>query len=361
MTETIGNPLSWGAKEIGTVGRHLGTVVGKIGHGDVTEGELPAVRQITVHDLREVLRKGIEDFGACRTDVVFLCVFYPVVGMLLAWMALDRNLLPLLFPVTSGFALIGPVAAVGLYEMSRQREMGEEPDWAHAFARVKSPSFGAILVLGLMLGGVFVVWLLAAHGIYYATLGPEPPTSIGGFAREIFTTGAGWAMIFVGCGVGFLFAALVLATSVVSFPLLLDRDVGLPVGGDHLDARRRRQPGADRGLGADRRRRAGARVDPALPRADRGHAGPRPRDLAPLPPDRGPRSGSRGQAGGRLGRVLVKAYGRCLLSARRPFTTRPVAPERKRMDVRRRLHGFPAVAGGAGYARVTGRGAQRLE
>ena len=49
------------------------------------------------------------------------------------------------------------------------------------------------------------------------------------FLREVLTTGAGWTMILVGCGVGFLFAALVLATSVVSFPLLLDRDVGLPV------------------------------------------------------------------------------------------------------------------------------------
>jgi uncharacterized membrane protein len=228
MTETIGNPLSWSAQEIGTVGRHLGSAVGKIGHGDVTEGELPAVRQITVHDLREVLRKGLEDFGAYRTDVVFLCVFYPAIGILLAWIAFDRNLLPLLFPVASGFALIGPVAAVGLYEMSRRREMGEEPDWAHAFAVLKSPSFGAILVLGLMLGGVFVVWMLTAHGIYYATLGPEPPTSVGAFAREIFTTRLGWGMVLLGCGVGFLFAVLVLASSVVSFPLLLDRDVGLP-------------------------------------------------------------------------------------------------------------------------------------
>ena len=93
----------------------------------------------------------------------------------------------------------------------------------------KSPSFGAILVLGLMLFGVFIVWLLTANGIYYATMGPDYPASIGGFVRELFTTGGGWTMIIFGCGVGFLFAALVLATSVVSFPLLLDRDVGLPV------------------------------------------------------------------------------------------------------------------------------------
>jgi uncharacterized membrane protein len=171
----------------------------------------------------------VEDFGACRTDVIALCLFYPVIGILLAWLALDRNLVPLLFPVISGFALVGPVAGVGLYEMSRMREVGEEPSWFHAFAVVKSPSFAAIVALGLLLGAVFVVWLVAAHGIYSATLGPEPPTSIGTFFRDTFTTGAGWVMIIAGCIVGFFFAALVLASSVVSFPLLLDRDVGLPV------------------------------------------------------------------------------------------------------------------------------------
>jgi uncharacterized membrane protein len=225
---TIGNPGSWAIDHAKAAGEHIGTVVGHVGLTHTHDQPMPGVRHLSVRDLREILRKGIEDFGACRTDVAFLCVFYPLIGILLAWIAFNRNLLPLLFPVMSGFALIGPVAAVGLYEMSRQREMGVEPDWAHAFAVWKSPSFGAILTLGLMLFGVFLVWILTANGIYYATMGPDYPTSIGAFLREVLTTGAGWTMIIVGCGVGALFAALVLATSVVSFPLLLDRDVGLP-------------------------------------------------------------------------------------------------------------------------------------
>ncbi len=229
MTDTIGNPLSWSAKEIGAASRHLGSVAGRVGHGDAGEVEMPRVRHLSVRDLRECLRAGVADFVACRTDVAFLAVLYPVIGILLVWMAMDRSLLPLMFPVMSGFALIGPVAAVGLYEMSRQREAGEEPSWSDAFAVAKSPSFGAILLLGLMLFALFLVWVLTAHGIFYATLGPDLPTSVGAFVRETFTTGAGWAMIIIGCGAGALFAALVLATSVVSFPLLLDRDVGLPV------------------------------------------------------------------------------------------------------------------------------------
>lgn len=227
MSETIGNPLSWSAQEIGAVGRHIGQAAGRAGHGDA--GSVPGVRHLAVRDLRDCLRKGAEDFAACRTDVAFLALLYPVIGILMIAMALHRDLVPLLFPVMAGFALVGPVAAVGLYEMSRRREMGEEPGWADALAVTRAPAFGAILALGLMLLVVFVVWVLTAQAIWFATLGPERPESLSAFLNETFTTGAGWAMILIGCGVGALFALAVLVASVVAFPLLLDRDVGIPV------------------------------------------------------------------------------------------------------------------------------------
>lgn len=225
---TIGNPGSWVVDHVEAAGHHLSSVVTHVGHGSAGEVDLPQIRTLTLHDIRASLRAGVADFAACRTDVVFLALVYPVVGLLLAWLALDRNLVPLLFPIISGFALVGPVAAIGLYEMSRRREAGQEPRWSDALTVTRSPSFGAILALGALLGATFLVWVMTAHALYALTLGPEAPGSLGGLLRDALTTGPGWAMILIGCAVGFLFAAAVLAGSTIAFPLLLDRYVGLP-------------------------------------------------------------------------------------------------------------------------------------
>ena len=228
IRDHIRNPAEWSVDQL----RSANQAVERAGHSlrrpaETRYGPLPAVRRIEVADLRDVLASGLSDFAAYRTDVIFLCIIYPVVGLVLASLAFGYGMLPLLFPLASGFALIGPVAAVGLYEMSRRREQGVDITWADAFGVVRAPAFGAILVLGLVLLAIFLLWLAAAYGIYLVTLGPEPPASLGSFVRDVFTTGAGWALLVVGVGVGFLFAVLVLTTSVVSFPLLLDRDGGL--------------------------------------------------------------------------------------------------------------------------------------
>ncbi|WP_037316878.1 DUF2189 domain-containing protein [Ruegeria halocynthiae] len=227
MAKTIGNPISWAARSIGATGDHVAESVNRIGSADTRH--LPTVRKVTFEDLRACLKAGYQDFLETRTDAIFIVLIYPIAGLLMFGFGLNRNMVPLLAPLVAGFALIGPVAAVGLYEISRKREQGGEVHWLDAFGVFRSPSFGAILALGFYLVMLLLIWLMVAQSIYVHTLGPDLPTSFGAFVTQVFTTGTGWTMIILGNAVGFLFALVALAISVVSFPLLLDRKVGLPV------------------------------------------------------------------------------------------------------------------------------------
>jgi uncharacterized membrane protein len=186
----------------------------------------PVIRTIAIADLKDALARGLDDFSAMPSHAVFLCLIYPIIGLVLARLTLGYAFLPLLFPLAAGFALVGPFAAIGLYELSRRREQGLDLSWSDAFDVFHSRSRGAIAALGLLLLVIFAVWIAVAQSIYIANFGYEPAASMPDFLQQVFTTQAGWRLIIVGNAVGFLFAVLVLAISTVSFPLLLDRDVG---------------------------------------------------------------------------------------------------------------------------------------
>ena len=189
----------------------------------------PVVRKIGVADLKDAVAKGIDDFMAMPTHVIFLAVIYPLVGLFLAGITFDYKVIPLHYPLAAGFALIGPFAAIGLYELSRQRERGAEASWKHVFGLLRCPSLDAVAAMGLVLMSVFLIWLASAELLYRSLFGYRSPGSIGQFLSDIFTTPAGWTLIIAGNVIGFLFAVLALSISVVSFPLLLDRDVGAAV------------------------------------------------------------------------------------------------------------------------------------
>jgi uncharacterized membrane protein len=186
----------------------------------------PAVHTIGLTDLRDAVAKGIDDFNAVPTHAVFLGIIYAVLGIILFRLAFGYDVLPLVYPMLAGFILLGPCAAIALYELSRRRERGLDVSPEHLLEVFRSSSIGAIVRLGLVLLAIFFAWLVAAKTMYAQIMGGAVPASLGEFSHQVLTTSAGWQLIVVGNAVGFVFAAVALIISVVSFPMLVDRNVG---------------------------------------------------------------------------------------------------------------------------------------
>ena len=91
------------------------------------------------------------------------------------------------------------------------------------------PSLASILALGLVLMTLFIFWQAAAQLLYVWLYGPTAPESLSGFLTDVLTTSRGWTLIILGNAIGFAFAVVVLSISVISFPLLLDRNLGVAV------------------------------------------------------------------------------------------------------------------------------------
>lgn len=188
---------------------------------------MPEIRHISVHDLMEALSMGVRDFMAAPTQLFFLGLIYPVVGGLAAAAAAQNDLVPLLYPALAGISIMGPIAALGMYELSRQREMGVAITWRNALDIRHSGQLMPIAWLGVMLLAVFLAWLGVAEHIYMATLASQPHEGVSGFTHALISTREGWMMFTIGNAVGALFAMLVLTMTVVSFPMLIDRRVGV--------------------------------------------------------------------------------------------------------------------------------------
>ena len=187
----------------------------------------PKVGTISPPDLIDVLIKGLADFKEMPTHIIFLCLIYPIVTMIFARAYSGHDVLPLVFPLLAGYTLIGPLFAIGMYELSRRREKGLDHSRRKAFHVFQRHAARSIGILGALLMVIYIAWLLTALNLWEKNFGTAAPESIQAFATQVFLTPEGWELIIVGSGTGFLFAVFVFSLSVVSFPLILDRDVGV--------------------------------------------------------------------------------------------------------------------------------------
>jgi uncharacterized membrane protein len=190
-----------------------------------TDSGVLSVRKITTADLDWALREGWSDFQAKRGDLIFVALLYPAIGLIAAAFALNDAALPLVFPFAAGLSIFGPAAASGFYELARRREAGLDSTWQHFFDPMRGRKGSTILMLTTGLGALFLLWLGAAYAIYAGTMGPDIRGGIGSFLSQLFTTSGGWTLIILGNLAGAVFAVITLMTTLVSFPMAVDRDV----------------------------------------------------------------------------------------------------------------------------------------
>ncbi len=198
--------------------------------GDTVGESGPEVRALSGADLEWALSKGWEDFKLRRGDVLMLPVIYIVVGIVASALAFNAALFPILFPLAAGFALIGPIAAAGFYELARRHEAGLASGWSHFLDPLKGRPRGPLLMLTGMLLLLFMAWLAVAQGLYSATLGTLGPVTPDDFMRDLFGTREGLTLIVIGNAVGALFAVVTLAVAAFSFPMVIDRANGGAAG-----------------------------------------------------------------------------------------------------------------------------------
>lgn len=185
---------------------------------------LPAIKSITTTDVRDAIRAGLADFQRAPIYGLFFGAIFSVVGVAIVWALYTGEASYWIFPAAAGFPLIGPFAAVGIYEVSRRLEAGEELSWQAILTagfrhkNTQLPLFAVLTVFS------FLAWIVLARVIFAISFGTAPMTNVM-TSFEVLLTGPGLVMLVVGSIAGAALAALLFSISVVGVPLLLDRDI----------------------------------------------------------------------------------------------------------------------------------------
>lgn len=184
----------------------------------------PVVRRIAVADVAEALGQGLRDFQALPRFGLAFGALYALGGIVIVVSVVRLGMSYLAYPVAAGFALIGPFVAAGLYEVSRQREAGQTPTFRGLWAAIRSR--GEIGWMAFVTLFIFVIWMYQVRLLMALFFGLNASFStLNQFITVVLTTNEGLMFLAAGNVIGAALSLVLFSLTVVSFPLLLDREV----------------------------------------------------------------------------------------------------------------------------------------
>ncbi len=186
----------------------------------------PVVRTIAASDIVDALGQGLRDFRAVPVFGLFFGGSYAIGGMLIVMTAFALDMSYLSYPLAVGFALVGPFFAVGLYEVSRRRETGADITWSGILGVVFAQRKRELGWMAFVTMFVLIIWMYQVRILLAVFLGfRATPGTIDAFLEVLLTTPEGLMFLLVGHIVGAILALLLFSITVVSFPILLERDI----------------------------------------------------------------------------------------------------------------------------------------
>lgn len=185
---------------------------------------VPGARRLTNLDLQTALADGWDDFRAEPAYGLVFGGFYALLGLggITAFLLLGWT--HLLFPAITGFLLVGPVAALGLYDISRRRQLGRPVEGGRVFFAFRRHGGSQIGLLGFFLVFAAIVWIKVATLIYALYFGPAP-MALANLWDAVTQSLFGLQFALTGIVAGGLIAGTIFALSVFAAPMLLDRDI----------------------------------------------------------------------------------------------------------------------------------------